>query len=67
MRVAQDLGDFYRIPSDVRDLNYEAYFSEGAKGDLPTVPYSSNLATKLSIDQTKELLLSTSGFRELIS
>ena len=34
MGKAEDCGDYYRIPADTRDLNYEAFFSEGSPRDL---------------------------------
>ena len=56
MVKAEDMGDFYRIPADTRDLNYEQFFSEGT--DVSTVEeYHSHNTKRLDIDGTKELLL----------
>ena len=33
--VAEDLGEFFRVPVDKRDLNYDKYFVEGIKNSLP--------------------------------
>lgn len=54
---AIDLGDFYRIPRDNRDLNYAAYF-EGENGKTQDFDsYNSNNTKRLNIDEIKELLL----------
>ena len=56
MVKAEDMGDFYRIPADTRDLNYEQFFSEGT--DVSKVEeYHSHNTKRLDIDGTKELLL----------
>jgi len=56
--VSEDLGDFYRIPADTRDLNYEKYFEEGTYDLSKYVDYRSDNTTILSVEQTKEKLLS---------
>lgn len=56
--VAQDLGDFYRIPADTRDLNYEKYFNHGTLDLSKYEDYRSDNTTILSLEQTKEKLLS---------
>ena len=57
MIKADDMGDYYRIPADTRDLNYEKYFSKG-EGDLNEVDdYHSHNTEQLDVDQTKILLL----------
>jgi UDP-N-acetylglucosamine 4,6-dehydratase/5-epimerase len=56
MVKAEDMGDFYRIPADTRDLNYEQFFSEGT--DVSKVEeYHSHNTKRLDIEGTKELLL----------
>jgi UDP-N-acetylglucosamine 4,6-dehydratase/5-epimerase len=56
MVKAEDLGDYYRIPADTRDLNYEQYFSEGE--DVSKVEdYHSHNTTRLDVEGTKKLLL----------
>ncbi len=55
--VAQDLGNYYRIPADQRDLNYDKYFVQGNK-ELPLEEeYNSNNTQRLNIEQIKEKLL----------
>ncbi len=58
MSKAEDLGDFYRIPTDGRDLNYSKYFSEGEKQVGKIDDYNSNNTRRLSLEETKKLLLS---------
>ncbi len=57
MIKAQDMGDFYRIPSDNRDLNYAQYFSEGEEDISKIEDYHSHNTTQLSISEMKELLM----------
>lgn len=56
--VAEDMGDFYRIPADKRDLNYEKYFTQGDQNLSKEVEYNSYNTKRLSIDEIKEKLLS---------
>lgn len=56
MSKADDLGNFYRIPADYRDLNYTKYIQE----DGPTLvdcEYNSDNTKRLSVQELKELLL----------
>lgn len=56
MVKAEDMGDFYRIPADTRDLNYEQFFSEGK--DISEVhDYHSHNTKRLNLEETKKLLL----------
>ena len=55
---SDDLGDYYRIRMDKRDLNYQAYFSEGDQQTLAFEDYHSHNTRQLSVDATKDLLLS---------
>lgn len=57
MVKAEDLGNYYRIPADNRDLNYENYFSEGYSKNQFNNEYHSHNTTKLNIEQMKKLLL----------
>lgn len=64
MASVEDMGEYYRIPSDNRDLNYNVFFSEGAKEVSTAVDYTSHNTELLSVEQTKELLLSLDSIRE---
>lgn len=55
--VAQDLGNFYRIPADKRDLYYDKYYIEGSQVLSSLEEYNSNNTIRLNIDQIKEKLL----------
>ncbi|XKH50450.1 polysaccharide biosynthesis protein [Chryseomicrobium palamuruense] len=55
--VAQDMGDFYRVPADKRDLNYEKYFVEGDQKLSTEHEYNSHNTQRLTIPEIKEKLL----------
>ncbi len=55
---AVDLGDFYRVPCDKRDLNYDKYFKDGDIDRNPLTEFNSNNTELLTVDQVKEKLLS---------
>jgi UDP-N-acetylglucosamine 4,6-dehydratase len=57
MVKAQDLGEYYRIPADNRDLNYEQYFSEGTPELASLDEYHSHNTSILDIEGMKNLLL----------
>lgn len=54
---AEDLGEFYRVPADKRDLNYDKYFVEGNEQLSTTEEYNSHNTNRLSIEEIKEKLL----------
>lgn len=55
--VAEDLGGFYRVPADIRDLNYDKYFSEGDEQLTQENEYNSNNTERLSVEEIKQRLL----------
>jgi UDP-N-acetylglucosamine 4,6-dehydratase/5-epimerase len=57
MSKAEDMGSYYRIPADNRDLNYSLYFSQGEKTISVQDDYTSHNTRRLSIAQVKDLLL----------
>jgi UDP-glucose 4-epimerase len=57
MIKAEDLGEYYRIPADNRDLNYEQYFSEGMPDVANLSEYHSHNTAILDVDGMKQLLL----------
>lgn len=57
MIKAEDLGEYYRIPADNRDLNYEQYFSEGMPDIANLNEYHSHNTAILDVDRMKQLLL----------
>ena len=61
---ATDMGDFYRVPCDKRDLNYDKYFHEGDEKRNPLTEFNSNNTDLLTVEQVKEKLLSLAYIRE---
>lgn len=55
--VAQDLGGFYRVPADKRDLNYDKYFVEGNEQLQCAEDYNSHNTERLGVEDVKEKLL----------
>lgn len=51
---AEDMGNFYRVPADNRDLNYDKYFIEGDKKRVLIEEFNSNNTRRLSLEETKE-------------
>lgn len=65
MAKAEDMGEFFRIPADNRNLNYSQYFSEG-KDILPEIQdYNSHNTTQLDVEGVKKLLLKLEEFKEV--
>ena len=61
---AEDMGNFYRVPSDKRDLNYDKYFSDGDTERNVLTEFNSNNTEILGVEQVKEKLLSLEYIRE---
>lgn len=57
MARAEDKGDYYRIPADNRDLNYNKFFSDGETIVSDLDDYTSHNTKRLSVEQVKDLLL----------
>lgn len=57
MVKAEDLGTYFRIPADTRDLNYSKFFSEGESKIREVEEYTSHNTYQMNIAETKELLL----------
>ena len=55
--VAYDMGGFYKVPADKRDLNYDKYFVEGDQKLFSEEEYNSHNTERLNINQIKEKLL----------
>jgi len=64
MAKAKDMGDYFRIPADNRDLNYAQFFSEGEEKLSHQDDYTSHNTTRLSIEQIKQLLLKLDYIKE---
>lgn len=57
MMKAEDMGDFYRVPADNRDLNYAQYFSKGEEDIALIEDYHSHNTEQQNIDSIKKMLL----------
>ena len=64
---AIDLGEFYRVPCDKRDLNYDKFFKEGNIERNPLTEFNSNNTALLDVEQVKEKLLSLQYVRDELS
>ncbi|NYH98070.1 polysaccharide biosynthesis protein [Cupriavidus plantarum] len=67
MARADDLGGYYRIPADSRDLNYNKYFVEGETEISEIDDYTSHNTHRLSVEQVKDVLLQLDIVREAIN
>lgn len=67
MLIAKNEGDYYRIPADNRDLNYEKFFDEGFR-ELPSIEdYNSHNTSQLDIAQMQQLLLKLEFVKKIVS
>lgn len=57
MAAAEDLGDYYRVPPDLRDLNYGKYFEQGEVEISEATEYTSHNTTQLDVKGMQELLM----------
>jgi UDP-glucose 4-epimerase len=55
--TAFDLGNYYRVPADTRDLNYDKYFTEGNENLTTAGEYTSDNTERLNVAEIKEKLL----------
>ncbi len=61
---AIDMGDFYRVPSDNRGLNYDKFFKDGDVERNPLSEFDSNNTELLTVEQVKQKLLSLEYIRD---
>lgn len=61
---AIDLGEFYRVPADKRDLNYDKYYLKGDRKRSILSEFNSNNTKLLNVEQVKEKLLALPEIRE---
>lgn len=64
MAKAEDMGEYYRVPADNRDLNYAQYFSEGEEKLSQLDDYTSHNTERLSVENIKKLLLKLDYIKE---
>lgn len=61
---ATDVGDYYRIPCDTRDLNYDKFFTQGNEDVSRIEDYHSHNTRRLDVEGMKEMLLKLRFIRE---
>lgn len=61
---AEDMGDYFRVPADQRDLNYDKYFKEGSVERSKLSEFNSNNTKLLNVEEVKAKLLELSYIRE---
>jgi UDP-glucose 4-epimerase len=66
MVQAEDLGDYYRVPADVRDLNYPSFFSKGQTNVSVAEDYNSHNTQRLTVEGMMEMLLSLQCVRDAL-
>ena len=66
MVAAQDLGNYYRIPPDLRDLNYGKFFEKGEISISEATEYTSHNTTRLDVDGMKALLMKLSFMQSAV-
>ena len=64
MAKSKDLENYYRIPADTRDLNYNKFFTEGEASVASAEEYTSHNTYQLNLEETKKLLLKLRFIRE---
>ncbi len=57
MAKSEDMGDYYRVPADTRDLNYDKYFDEGDNKTQKITEYNSENTQRLDVSQTIKKIL----------
>lgn len=62
---AEDLGDYYRVPPDSRDLNYAKYLDQGEKAISLSSDYNSHNTRRLDVPEMKQLLLKLDFMRKI--
>lgn len=67
MLKAEDMGEFYRVPADNRDLNYTRYFSEGVQDISKIEDYHSHNTARQNVEGVKKMLLKLPMIQEAIT
>jgi UDP-N-acetylglucosamine 4,6-dehydratase/5-epimerase len=67
MAAAEDLGEYFRVPPDSRDLNYEKYIEKGEKNISTSKEYNSHNTEQLDVKSMKELLMKVEFVQNSVS
>jgi UDP-N-acetylglucosamine 4,6-dehydratase/5-epimerase len=62
----EDQGDYYRVPSDMRDLNYDKYYDQGDLARVEAGDYTSHNTLRLDVQGAVSLLEQNAEFRKLV-
>jgi UDP-glucose 4-epimerase len=66
MVAAQDLGAYYRVPPDLRDLNYGKYMEQGELKISEATDYNSHNTSRLDVAAMRELLMKLRFIQALV-
>lgn len=64
---AEDMGNFYRVPADNRDLNYDKYFKEGDESRVTIDEFNSNNTLRLGVAETRDKIKSLDYIQALLA
>ncbi len=64
---SEDMGDYFRVAADNRDLNYDKYFIKGQAQPVPAEDYTSHNTRRLDVDGTVQKILTTDYVREALA
>ena len=64
---AEDMGNYYRIPADSRDLNYNKFFDQGEKISTDMEDYTSHNTKRLNVQEIKKVLMKLEEIKEFIN
>ncbi len=62
--TAIDMGDYYRVPCDKRDLNYDKYFTDGKNEESTLMEFNSNNTSLMTVEEIKKKLLSLKSIQD---
>jgi UDP-N-acetylglucosamine 4,6-dehydratase len=65
--TAQDLGEYFKVPLDTRDLNYKVFFDQGKQRSSEIDSYTSHNTTRLDVEGVKNLLVKLPEIKEALS
>lgn len=65
MIAAEDMGNYYRVPPDLRDLNYGKYMEQGDQRISQVEDYNSHNTERLDVEGMKKLLLKLAFIRSI--
>ena len=66
MAIAEDRGDYYRVPLDTRSLDYRPFFEEGSPEAPPAEPYTSHNTVRLDVAEVEELLMKLPEIQQFV-